>query len=72
MTDAPALRARREECQRDIIAKGYQSILDGRTTFAKVRTGAKPKAWGHDTKVLEGEPEPLPFKLSEWKPETSA
>ncbi|KAK0610601.1 hypothetical protein B0T17DRAFT_621069 [Bombardia bombarda] len=64
-TDLISLRTALDEYQKDILEKGYESILLGRDTLPKARTGAeRPKAWGHEMRPL-AELKPLPIKIAE-------
>lgn len=58
------LRKKLDDCQKEIIKAGLDSILETRAATIEVRAGrATPKAWGHYSRELK-ELAPLPFKLT--------
>ncbi|KAK0713498.1 hypothetical protein B0T26DRAFT_782504 [Lasiosphaeria miniovina] len=57
-----ALRADLDRYQQNIVARGYESIMLGRSSLDRARNGPPAKAYGQELKLLE-ELKPLPIKL---------
>jgi len=62
--DVSGLRKQLDDCQKEIIKAGHDSIMKTRAAMIEVRAGREtPKAWGHFARELK-ELAPLPFKLT--------